>query len=217
MIPPDLERWLSSAGYAHYVFVSYARVPEAAATKFALTVAGAVRQRLSDFTAVPACRRVFVDEQCLPKGEPWEPRLQDALFRSVMMVAICAPIYYRAEHRWCGQEYEAMLSLGRHRQVGTVVPLIVRKFQRYPLPQAVAGLQFFDLVDELTRYPNYHRRRPFQQAIDQIIDRLVNVATALRANNAAADALPGGYRFPQISAFDDYDGPVQSAPLRLQE
>jgi hypothetical protein len=214
MIPPDLEKWLEDAGYEHYIFLSYPREPDADVMKVALAIATAVRQRLSDYTIVNNCRRVFVDEHCLPKGDFWEPRIKHALCRSVVLVAVCAPIYYRQEHHWCGREYKAMQTLTSLRKGGAVFPLIVRKFRDYPLPAAVSAVQYVDLVREANTYANFTRRARFQKAVDEILELVVSVATALRAKEAIADPLSYGFEFPQNSAFDDYNGPAEPVPLR---
>jgi len=217
MIPPDLEKWLEQAGYEHYVFISYPRVQQADVTRCALAIAGALRQKLSDYTTADSCRRVFVDEECLPKGQDWELSLKRALCRSVVLVAVCAPIYYRQEHRWCGLEYEAMLRLRQLRGAGAVLPLLVRKFETYHLPRAIADVQYFDLVDELKTYGHFTRRPKFQQIIQQILKETVVAGEALRMNQATADPLPPNFQFPVTSAFNDYDPPRESIPLRSSQ
>lgn len=217
MIPPDLEQWLSDAGYRHYVFVSYPRAPRTTAHGFARTLAETLRRSLSDYVAVPPCGCVFVDTDCLPPGEEWSPHVQDAVRASVLMAAVCTPVYYRHEHKWCGFEYQAMLTLGRIRNVSALVPIVVRKFPQHPLPAAVSDLQYIDLVDELTLYRNFRQRRHFQTAIDAILRRMTSVAMQLREHDARADSIPGDYSFPSSSAFDGYASPRQPAPLRSLE
>ena len=129
------------------------------------------------------------------------------------MVAVCAPIYYRPEHLWCGREYQAMLSLGEIRRAPSVLPLIVKRFPNYPLPSAVSRLEYFDLANEVTR-PNFARCRQFRNAVESIMTRAATVAGALRSNNAVAHPVPPDFQFPQCSAFEDYNAPNQSAPLR---
>src|SRR5262249_49373094 len=136
MIDPQLEQWLYLNGYEHFVFVSYPRVEDAAAMRCARSVAKAIREGFADYTPASDCRRAFVDVECIREGEDWERCVRTALCRSVVMVAVCAPIYYRPEHPWCGREYQAMLSLSEIRQVPTVLPILVRRFPNYPLPSA---------------------------------------------------------------------------------
>jgi hypothetical protein len=216
MITPDLEKWLKIAGYEHYVFISYPRVPQADVMKCALAIADNVRQRFADYVSADKCRAVFVDEHCLPKGQDWTPLLKRALCRSVVFVAVCAPVYYRQEHKWCGREYQAMLALRRLRQAGAVVPLIVRKFKNYPLPEPIAETNYFDLVDEVKTYQNFVRRQKFQNVIDQILELTFTTAVRLRENQANAEPIHPDFQFPEASAFDDYDSPCDLARSDLR-
>src|SRR5580658_8250951 len=123
MINPPLENWLRENGYEHFVFLSYPRDAGPAATRCARNIARAIREGFADFTPLSDCRRVFVDVECIQKGDDWEKSLGTALCRSVVMVAVCAPIYYRQEKPWCGREYQAMLSLSETRRAQTVLPM----------------------------------------------------------------------------------------------
>jgi hypothetical protein len=212
MINPDLEQWLHSSGYEHYVFISYPNAEGAAAVRCANAIARAVRRRFADFTTRSDCHRVFVDKECIAKGGEWEPTLRTALCKSVLMVAVCAPIYYEQTHKWCGLEYQAMLSLGQIRGISAVLPMVVRRFKDYPLPEAVKQLQYIDVTVESTKDPGYFNRPKFDKVLDDIVDRLVNVATTMRDNNVKANA--EHFNFPDRSAFEDYNGRRQSAPLR---
>jgi hypothetical protein len=214
MIDPPLDQWLKQNGYKHYVFVSYARSPDATCAKFAQIVARALREAFADFTTNDECGRVFLDHECIPKGTKWEPILEAELCRSVLMVAICSPIYYHPEHRWCGREYQAMSSLDQIRGVSSILPILVRKFPNHPLPKVVADLTYCDLVAETTRDRRFVDRQPFRQMVGGLMQRASEVGSALRENNIVADPARLGFQFPAASAFDDYNAPVQIAPLR---
>ncbi len=58
---------------------------------------------------------VFLDESELACGDEWEKRIRSNICKSISMIAICAPMYYRREHHWCGREWAAMEHLGTAR------------------------------------------------------------------------------------------------------
>src|ERR1051325_158315 len=115
----QLDRWLQHAGYEYHCFVSYPRIMNAAGTiddehpinQCAHQVRDELVRQLGYSVPTP---RVFLDVE-LGGGVNWELRIQQALCRSVVMVAICAGIYYHPSHNWCGLEWAAMDALGRRR------------------------------------------------------------------------------------------------------
>ena len=209
----ELEDWLKDAGYEHYCFISYPRVEGSAVMAVARAFANAIRTELKNFTE-DWDKRVFIDED-IAGGEAWEERLRLALCRSVVMVAVCAPIYYSKGHRWCGREYQGMLALKERRlpesPTGTIFPVIVRKND--PLPPPIASLEYRELDKEIT-LGGIQRRRKFQDVIVEILNRVDSVATALRERNSVARCAGDEFTLPSQSAFEDWDVRPQAAPLR---
>jgi hypothetical protein len=215
MVPSrELEDWLKEAGYEHYCFISYPRVEGSAVMDLARAFANAIRTELKNFTE-DWDKRVFIDED-IAGGEVWEERLRVALCRSVVMVAVCAPIYYSKSHRWCGREYQGMLALKARRlpesPTGTILPMIVRK-GRDPLPLPITSVQYCDLEKETTR-GGFHRTRKFRSLTFDILERVDSVAAELRERNAVAGCAGDEFPLPDRSAFEDYDVRQQAAPLR---
>jgi len=129
------------------------------------------------------------------------------------MVAICAPIYYRPEHHWCGLEWAAMelISLTRLRgkNFKTIIPLIYRGSDN--LPVAVSRIQYIDVSRVSLLGRRYYSQQEFRGKILQIVDRVEQIAEELWRSRirAECDAFP----FPTESAFSDYSAPAQPFPL----
>jgi hypothetical protein len=129
------------------------------------------------------------------------------------MVAICAPIYYRPEHDWCGLEWAAMeqLSLCRLRgsEFRAIIPVIVRKSE--PLPAAVAGVQYIDLSRVTLLGRRYFTFPEFRKKIQVIVGQIEQIAEELWRSDARANC--DSFQFPTKSAFADYSIPPQRFPI----
>jgi len=212
-ISPELEHWLRDAGYEYHCFVSWPHTIDSEITGCALHVRDVIQQTLARDIPDP---RVFLDETHLLPGTEWSLALRAALCRSVTMVAICAPIYYDSTHHWCGREWAFMYSLSRARLAGhdftTIIPLIFRMSSE--LPEPVKALQYVDISKVQVRGRRYYNTIEFRSHIQDIVTRIEQVATALRANGALAgcEELPP----PPTSAFSNYSVPRQPFPLKTE-
>jgi hypothetical protein len=141
----EIENWLRGPGaYENHCFISWPHTINRDITECAQTIRDSIREVLATSFHEPT---VFLDEIGITGGADWQLKLRRALCRSVSMVAICAPIYYRPEHNWCGLEWAAMEQLSSTRLRGhdfkTIIPVMVRKSD--PLPSVVSRVQYIDL------------------------------------------------------------------------
>lgn len=213
---PSVDNWLrreDGGGNKHCVFLSYPRNHDSETTRCARTIARAIRAKLGDYRGLEPCDRVFVDEECIRQGT-WQPQIERALCQSMVMIAVCAPIYYDRDKPFCGREFNSMSLVGQHRLAPTIVPVLVRKSKRCPLPRAISELQYIDVVAETLNCRDYHRRPPFLTKMNILFDRVVDVANQLYDSRARAHPSPNEFRIGEESAFDDYDLPDESMPLR---
>lgn len=207
----DLQSWMASAGYEYHSFVSWPHVPNSEVRDCAERLRDRILESLAPYVAQP---RVFLDTTSIPPGDDWRRRIEAVMCRSLTMVAICAPMYYHPDHRWCGQEWAAMEELGRCRlgDLGSasVVPLIFRR--RGSLPQAVERHQYIDISGQEVRGPAYYRTQEFRRVIVSVVETVLDVAELLREHNSR----PGceDFTLPDQSAFDDYVPPPQPSPFR---
>jgi len=131
----QMERWLwETGGYENLCFISWPHTDDYYISACARRVQSEIRSRLADTFAKP---EVFLDEASIQGGDLWERKLKKQLAGSLCMVAICAPIYFRSEHRWCGVEWASMAQLGECRLASdvtytTIIPLMVRMVKPYP-------------------------------------------------------------------------------------
>jgi hypothetical protein len=212
----QLDQWLQNAGYEYHCFVSYPRIttPDGAIDDehpinyCAKQVRDALVRQLGFSVPAP---RVFLDVE-MRGGVNWEVRVQQALCRSVMMVAICAGIYYHASHRWCGLEWAAMDALGRKRlrdsDLLAIFPMMLKKERS--LPAAVGVTQRAD-VSGAAASRRYYRTKAFYRNIEDVVTHLEHVAEAIQARNEGCGC--GQFVFPQTSAFADWQAQGQDFPL----
>lgn len=195
-IPIDLETWLAGAGYRHYCFVSWAHAD--AMRPIARRIASELDAQLGLLAGplAPASERVFLDTSDIEPGINWHPFLSTSLCRSVIMVALCADIYFKPYHQFCGLEWAAMHRLGTTRLAGSplnaIHPLIIQKTD--PLPSAPAAIQYIDLSGIVTASRSYYNSRGFKTAMSQVVSHIVRVAGALRMNNSRTGC--EGFAFP---------------------
>jgi hypothetical protein len=213
----QLDQWLGTAGYEYHCFVSYPRITTPDGTiddehpinHCAKQVRDALVRQLGYSVPTP---RVFLDIE-MRGGVNWEMRIQQALCRSVVMVAICAGIYYHPSHRWCGLEWAAMDALGRRRlrdsDLLAIFPLMLKRERSLP-PAAVRIPQWAD-VSGAALSRRYYRTKSFYRSIEDVVAHIERVAEAIQARNEGCGC--GQFDFPQKSAFADWQSQGQDFPL----
>src|SRR5271156_6624019 len=108
-----IEPWLRNEGnYRYHCFVSWPHTKNVEIADCARKVRDSIYSKLGISFVAP---EVFLDEEGIQVGDEWNPTLRKALCCSMSMVAICAPVYFRAEHHWCGLEWASMYQLGQSR------------------------------------------------------------------------------------------------------
>jgi len=210
-ITPGLEQWLVDAGYEYHCFISWAHTKNRDMTNCARRIKEAIEELLALDIPTP---KVFLDEREITGGAVWRRRLERALCRSVAMVSICAPIYYHPSHGWCGLEWAAMDRLSQERlpnsDFKTIIPVLLRK--QDPLPREVLEIQYIDFSPVIIRGRHYYRTQDFRKKINQIVDRIEQIAMTLAHNQCAADC--DQFNLPSTPAFADYHARTQPFPFR---
>jgi hypothetical protein len=164
-----VDQWLQNAGYEYHCFISWPHTKDTDVSDCAKYVKDRIEQSLASLVPNP---KVFIDETGITVADDWEETLGRALCRSVAMVAICTPMYYHREHRWCGIEWATMHALSAKRLPGknfkAIIPLLARKSD--PLPQAVQKVQYADLSKILTRSRRFHTTNEFRERMQTVTD-----------------------------------------------
>jgi len=212
-----LDQWLRDAGFEYHCFVSYPRItrPDGAIddehpiNQCAQEVRDALLQQLGYSVPAPS---VFLDIE-LRGGVNWEMKIQRALCRSVVMVAICSGIYYHPSHEWCGLEWAAMDALGRKRlrdsDLLAIFPMMLKRERSLP-PAAVRIPQWAD-VSGAAVSRRYYRTKSFYRNIEDVVSHIERVAEAIQARNEGCGC--GQFDFPRTSAFADWQSHGQAFPL----
>jgi hypothetical protein len=205
----QIDQWLRET-YENHCFISWPHTINRDITECARAVQKAILEGLATSFNNP---QVFLDESAIMGGADWEMRLRRALCKSMSMVAICAPIYYRPEHRWCGLEWAAMEHLGSTRLRGcdfkAIIPVMVRKSD--PLPQVVSKIQYIDVSRMTLQGRRYFAYPEFRRKIAEIVVRIEQIAEELWRGQCGADC--DLFQFPTESAFSDYSVLTQRFPL----
>lgn len=212
-ITPEIEKWLQDAGYEYHCFISYPRIKNKELAECAERVKESIEADLALNINAP---RVFLDQD-MAVGTDWETRLRRALCRSLSMVALCSPIYYHPAHKWCGLEWAAMNGLEDQRLPGAdfhaIIPLIVRDPKH--LPDSVSKIQYIDISRVTIAGRRYYNTQEFRTHIQEVTARIIKAAMTIAGNQAVTNC--GQFQFPPISAFDNYQPVIQSAPFRSPE
>jgi hypothetical protein len=205
----EVDRWLRE-NYENHCFVSWPHTINPDITECARAVKKAIKEGLATSFNAP---EVFLDESVIMGGADWEMEMRRALCRSMSMVAICAPIYYRPEHKWCGLEWAAMERLSSARLQGcdfkAIIPVMVRKSD--PLPQVVSNIQYIDVSRVTLQGRRYFAYPEFRRKINEIVARIEQIAEELFRSQRRADC--DLFQFPAESAFSDYSVLPQRFPL----
>jgi hypothetical protein len=130
------------------------------------------------------------------------------------MVAICAPIYYRPEHLWCGLEWAAMQQLSSNRlpsvELQAIIPVMVRKST--PLPSAVSKVHCSIDISRVTlQGRRFFASQEFRAKVNEIVNLIEQIAMELY--NARSRANCEMFEFPTVSAFAEYAPPAQAFPI----
>jgi hypothetical protein len=210
-ITEEMENWLREEGkYQNHCFVSWPHTDNLVITDCARKVKSAIESGLGATFDDP---RVFLDESDIQGGDDWERRLRSMLCGSMSMVAICAPIYFKPKHHWCGLEWASMAKLGDCRLPSctytTIIPLMVRESK--PLPWASAKIQHIDVSRSALVGPRYFSSMEFRTKINEIVDRIETIAEELWRRKARAEC--DLFEFPTQSAFAQYSAPAQPFPI----
>jgi hypothetical protein len=206
------EQWLQTAGYEHHCFISWPHTISKELTECARRLKTAIEQQLALSIPRP---RVFLDETGITGGAQWENAMKQALCRSITMVAVCAPIYYHPDHRWCGLEWAAMQSLSRSRlpneDFTTIIPVIIRKSDS--MPRAVSAIQYIDFSNVTIRARRYYTTQEFRSKTSEIVERIEEIARALVRNRSRTGCKD--FDFPTEPAFSDYAAPAKRFPASV--
>jgi TIR domain len=205
----EVDQWLRET-YEHHCFISWPHTINPDITECARAVRKAILEGLATSFHDP---QVFLDETGIIGGADWEIRLRRALCKSMSMVAICAPIYYRPEHKWCGLEWAAMEHLSSTRLQGcdfkAIIPIMVRRSD--PLPTVVSKIQHIDVSRMTLQGRRYFAYPEFRRKINEIVTRIEQIAEEIWRGQRKADC--DLFQFPTESAFSDYIVTPQRFPL----
>jgi len=208
-ITHEIDVWLSET-YENHCFISWPHIKNRDLAQCAQAVKNRIEEELSTSFSAPV---VFLDESEIVGGDVWEARLRRALCKSVSMIAICAPIYYRPEHRWCGLEWAAMEHLSSSRlqnqDLKAIIPLMFRKVE--PLPPVVSRIQHIDISKVSLQGRRYFNNPEFRAKIQQMANRIELIAEELWRGRSKADC--DLFQFPDESAFSAYNLPSETLPL----
>ena len=157
--------------------------------------------------------KIFLDESDLSVGDVWDKKIKHELCKSMSMIAICAPIYYHPDHKWCGLEWAAMEALSDRRlqnvNYKSIMPVMIRKSD--PLPNAISRVQYIDFSRATLQGPRYYKYAEFRQNLEKIVQRIREIILELGQCQTVAGC--EDFVFPGNSAFDDYATPKQGFPL----
>ena len=213
-ISEDTERWLHTAGYRYYCFISYPKIHDDIG-KFAARVKDAIQKQLAATVSNP---QVFLDSSDIPRGSDWERMVSRSLCSSVVMVALCLSAYYRPSHRWCGLEWAAMEKLGSRRLTGhalrPIVPIMLRAER--PVPEAVLKTQYVEMTAASLTWEKHCATLGFKKSIRQIVDYIGDVAEAIAINGIAAENCPD-FLVSGESAFAGWQQQRQEFPLHVRQ
>jgi hypothetical protein len=112
---------LPKLGYQHLAFISYARArfkPPANSTQFARARrpdplrkrAELLKARLEEALAQTFHEPSVFSDADIPDAAAWETTLATALYRSVVVIAICDPVYFTPQKAWCAREWFSALA-----------------------------------------------------------------------------------------------------------
>jgi hypothetical protein len=207
------EHWLQEAGYEYQCFISWPRTQNPDITGCARML----KQNIQEWLALSFSKpMVFLDETDVVGGDDWETKMRNALCRSIVLVAVCAPIYYHPSHKWCGIEWATMQELSRKRlpavDFHAIIPLIIRGTENIPEP--VKKIQYHDMSGLIASGKRYFKTRRYREIMDKIIMRIEEIAVTLSEKNVNADC--ENFEFASESAFSNFQARQQPMPFRKE-
>jgi len=208
-----IDMWLKDAGYEYQCFISYPNVGDVIITKCVEKLKDDIQNGLKPLQI--HAPEVFLDKKDVNSGEEWEKSMPDALCRSLVLVAVCAPAYFDPRHKWCGIEWNTMKELTLKRLPSSnfhgIIPIIFREPEN--LPDSVKSLQCHHNMSRLfTSGTNYFRTNEYRIIIKEIVSMVEDIAIKLYENQVQADCEQ--FQFAAESAFCDYHAQPQPMPFR---
>jgi len=214
----QIDKWLKDkAGYKYHCFISYPRIKNDDGsddknhpiTQCARGIKSAIKQNLKYSITTP---QVFLDVEDISPGVDWDQALKEALCGSLVMVAICAAIYYD-DSKYCGLEWAAMDSLGAKRlpddKLLSIVPVLVKRESSYP--PTVQRPQWIDISGVIAQKWRFRPTDYFNQEIIRVVGHIERVAETLYQKKIKTDCVQ--FEFPSKSAFADWQRIKQSPPF----
>ena len=207
-----MEDWLRQAGYEYYSFISWPHTASNNLTRCARRLKQDIESGLAESVSDP---KVFLDETVLMPGDKWSEVIQQALCKSLTMVAVCAPISYHPKHYWCGLEWATMDQLSNVRLRGAnyqaIFPVLIRKSESDPLPDVVSAIEYIDFTTISVRKHNYFLSSEFTSQTEWIVQRIMEVAETVATNLAATNCKE--FTYPTVSAFEGYNSTRLPSPF----
>ena len=190
----DIENWLQDAGYKYYCFISWPRTKYKELNILIENLKCDIEGYLSLSFFDP---KIFWDGE-IEGGDVWEETISYALCRSVALVAICVPIYYRKE--WCTREFFAMKELCKERfkkkALNSIIPL---KVKEHNLPQHVSKIQAFDFTDIIVRGEGYYQTDNYRSNVRDISEKIIELAKILLEDKVNANC--EDFQLPEKATF----------------
>jgi len=210
---PEIVEWLHAAGYEYHCFISWPHISNRELAECASQVRNGLEDELSLLFPNP---RVYFAQADIEEEDQWRRVVGQALCRSVVMVAICAPVYYYPDYHRCGLEWAAMELLSAKRLPGLGLKAIIPAFVRRPehLPGTVQSIsdQHIDLSGVATSGRRYYKTRDFKRNMIKIREHFERLALALAFSGAQVDCKH--FEPPAESAFANYIPSRQGFPFR---
>lgn len=210
-LTPQIDHWLQNAGYEYQCFISWPRTQNPDITGCARMLKQSIEQWLALSFSKP---KVFLDESDIVGGDVWEIAMRNALCRSMVLIAVCAPIYYHPSHKWCGIEWASMDELSKKRlsnvSFHAIIPVILRRTEM--LPDPVRKIQYHDMSRLITTGRRYYNTKEYRGIINKIGMRIEEIAVTLSEKLVTAEC--DDFKFASRSAFSDYQPQQQPMPFR---
>lgn len=197
---------LAENGFSYSCFVSW---PSKSSDKVRRIVQKLQKNIQEDALDAGLPDAVFLSND-MQAGTEWHREISLALCRSICMIAVCGPHYYRSE--WCGREWAGMRQLGAERLGGNhvpIVPLILKPLpaegtegfsQLEESPPGVQALQCLDLSRSLLWCSAPEEDLQFANIAKETVKKVAQMARLLIACKADC----GGFWLPERSAFEEY-------------
>jgi len=197
-ISQETKKWLRDAGYKYYGFISY---PDTK-SKFLIRFVERLKEDIFDYLAQSIDNpELFLDRDNIKGGDEWEKSIAEDLCRSIALIAIVTELYYDPEHKWCGWEWKNMFRLSNTRlpkeNFQTLIPILIRKCD--DLPSGIRKIQCYDFSGLITSTKYYYLTNDYHRMINEIGQRIQNIAQSLSQNKAQADC--ENFKIVRRSAF----------------